>query len=699
MIAGEAGARVPFRPDRLYLGWQHARPVAEPGPPPARPPEPVAPGEVSGGWLAAQRREETRLARPHRRACAWSAAGAGALAAGWAAGVLTGGLAVLGGGACLAVAAVNLRVIWRGQRELRGRVAAEGERVAGFQAVAERAAAVARGRHRRDVQVWRERREVFRRQPQWFPVTLPGAIHRVDVAGGTLAGWSALLTSVAVPRLAAGGEVTVLDLTEGGVAGDLLALARGGGIDPLVWVLPGDLPRLDLGAGLAGDELADVLAVAVAGSGDQGATLGAAPDPTADSALLSRVLGVLGADAGMGSLAAALRALAQVGDPRADVRAGLLTPDQVDRLTGLFGRGAAERVVLDRAFALEARLRVLAPLGSAPVTLPPSRLRLAWLDRRSAALGNRVLASYLAAALTHALRQAPPGRPWLQTLFVLGAERLPGDMLDRLADACETARAGLVLGYRSLPAHVRERLGRGSAAVAFMRLGNADDARVAAEQIGTEHRFVVSQLTQTLGTSVTATTGDSYTSTVGTADSVTDSASVTDTAGRSRGRGTSHGGGFAPFGEISGSASRDRSTSRALSDSVALTEGINASTAWGWSTSQAFGTSDSLAAGAQRSREFLVEQHELQQLPASAVLLSYAGPGGRRVVLADANPAIVGLPTATPLTLDEALARLRSRAGGRGAAWTEDPGATKGRRATREGGVFRRPGGEQETEA
>jgi hypothetical protein len=663
VIAGETGARVAFRPDRVYLGWQHARPVAEPGPPPARPPEPVASGQVSGGWLAAQRREETRLGRPHRRACAWSAAGACALLAGWVAGVLTGGLAVLGGGACLAVAAGNLRVIWRGDRELRGRVAAEGERVAGFRVAAEQAAAVARARYQRDVQAWREQREVFRRQPQWFPVTLPGVIHRVDVAGGTLAGWSALLTSVAVPRLAAGGEVTVLDLTEGGVAGDLLALARGGGIDPLVWVLPGDLPRLDLGAGLAGDELADVLAMAVAGSGDQGA----GPDPAADAALLSRVLGVLSEDAGLGSLAAALRALAQVGDPRADVRARLLTADQVDRLTGLFGRGAAERVVIDRAFALEARLRALAPLGTAPAALPPSRLRLAWLDRRAAALGNRMLASYLTAALTHALRQAPPGRPWQQTLFVLGAERLPGDMLDRLADACETARGGLVLGYRSLPAHVRERLGRGSAAVAFMRLGNADDARAAAEQIGTEHRFVVSQLTQTLGTSVTVTTGDSYTSTVGTADSVTDSASVTDTAGRSRGRGTSHGGGFAPFAESTGSVSRDRSTSRAVSDSVALTEGLNANTAWGWSTSQALGTSDSLAAGVQRSREFLVEQHELQQLPASAVLLSYAGPGGRQVVLADANPAIAGLPTATPLTLDEALARLHraGRAGGR----------------------------------
>jgi hypothetical protein len=44
------------------------------------------------------------------------------------------------------------------------------------------------------------------------------------------------------------------------------------------------------------------------------------------------------------------------------------------------------------------------------------------------------------------------------------------------------------------------------------------------------------------------------------------------------------------------------------------------------------------------------------------VLLTYAGPGGRQVVLADANPAIIGLPTATMTPLDQALAAL---AGGR----------------------------------
>lgn len=653
---GTAGARpgawprqdAAFRPDRVYLGWQHAPACAEPGPPPTRPPA-VAADQVSAAWLAAQRREEDNLARPSKLACACCVLAACVLAASWLTGLLSTGLTVLGGGACLAAVTASLRAIWRGERQLRAAVAAEGIRVAEFRAAAERQQAARQAEHARQVRAWRQRSAAFRRRPQWHPVCLPGGIHRVDVAGGTLAGWSALLTSIAAPRLAAGGEVTVLDLTEGAVADDLLSLARACGIDPLIWVLPADLPRLDLDAGLAADALADVLAVTVSASDGEGT----AGDPARDAALLGRVLGVLGGDAGIGELMAALRALAQVGDPRADVRSGLLTTGQLDRLTGLFGRGATERVVIDRAWAIEARLRVLERLGSAPASLGPSRLRLAWLDRRAGAVGNKVLGTYLTVALTQVLRQAPAGRPWHQTLFVLGAERLSPDVLDRLADACEVSRAGLVMGYRSIPAQVGERLGRGNAAVAFMRLGNARDARAAAEQIGTEHRFVVSQLTQTVGASVTATTGDSYTTTVGTADSVTDSASVTDTAGRSTGRGRSHGGAFAPFGESTDSVSRDRSAARARSDSVSITEGINSSTAWGWSTSQAIGTNESLARGSQRSREFLVEQHELQQLPQSAVLLTYAGPGGRRVVLADANPAIIGLPTATLAGPDE----------------------------------------------
>jgi hypothetical protein len=55
----------------------------------------------------------------------------------------------------------------------------------------------------------------------------------------------------------------------------------------------------------------------------------------------------------------------------------------------------------------------------------------------------------------------------------------------------------------------------------------------------------------------------------------------------------------------------------------------------------------SLAIAAQRAREFLVEARELQQLPPSALVLCYPGSTGRAVLLADANPAIMTLPTAT----------------------------------------------------
>jgi hypothetical protein len=257
-----------------------------------------------------------------------------------------------------------------------------------------------------------------------------------------------------------------------------------------------------------------------------------------------------------------------------------------------------------------------------------------------------MLGTYLVASLTHLLRQSVPGEPWAHVICLLGADRLGGDVLDRLADACEASRTGLVLAFRSIPPSVRARLGRGNAAVAFMRLGNGDDARAASELIGTEHRFVVSQITDTVGTSLTDTWGGSYTSTVGTADSVATSASAGTNAGRSRGRGRSQGG-LAPFGDFNSSSSRDSSYSVSESDSVSLTEGINSGTSWGVSLSRALGENASLGRTAQRSREFLVEADELQRLPPSAMIVSYPARSGRSVVLADANPAIITLPSAT----------------------------------------------------
>ena len=283
-------------------------------------------------------------------------------------------------------------------------------------------------------------------------MAVPDEIDRIDVAGGTLPGWSALITLLGATRLYSGGHLTVLDLSEGAIAKDLIELARRGGDEPLVWVLPVDLPRLDLGATLAPEAFADVLAHVVSVSEEHRTTR----DLSFDNAILERVLEVLGENATINQVTAALRALAQVGDPRDDLRFGLITATQLERIGTLFGRGVSDRVVIERAWALGAQLRKLETLGSEAVRLPPARLRVVSMDRQAGVFGNRVLGTYVTTALTHILRQSPASeRPWYHTIIVAGADKLRGDVLDRLMDACETSRTGLVLTYRSLTPTVR----------------------------------------------------------------------------------------------------------------------------------------------------------------------------------------------------------------------------------------------------
>jgi hypothetical protein len=197
-----------------------------------------------------------------------------------------------------------------------------------------------------------------------------------------------------------------------------------------------------------------------------------------------------------------------------------------------------------------------------------------------------------------------------------------------------------------MPPHVRQRVGRGNAAVAFMRLGNSEDAEAASKQLGMAHRFVLSQLTETIGTSVSDTLGGSYTSTVG--DSASSAASASDSESRSTGAGRTSpsGAGVLPW-RGGGSRSAQSGTSRGTSVSASLTTGITTSTAWGVSTSRATGDNESLARSLQRSRELIVEPSELQRLPVTAMIVSHRAGARRRVVLADANPAIGTLPVAT----------------------------------------------------
>ncbi len=645
--------------NRLVVGYQYATPHPQPGPPPRRPTPPEH-ERLNPDWAAAQRREESLLSRPLKATFGIAvASGLTAFALGVAGllNVLVAGLGVI---CCALVAAVSGYAIWQGERALRSRLAEERARVGKMREAQESRLFAWQAEHATRMREWQELRVAYERQKRWYAVCAPDGVHRVDIAGGTLSGWSAMLTTVGANRLAAGGEVTVLDLTEGAVALDLIGFARASDVDPLVWVLPDDLPRLDLGTGLGRDALADLLAQVGSVTDEQAS----ARDLSLDTSVLEWVIDVLAGNppenqhrqVTVAAVTAGLRALAQAGNPRDDVAAGLITAGQADRLTAMFGRAAIERVVLERAWILEAQLRRLAPVGSGPAPLPRSALRVVALGGRVGAVGSRVLATYLTVALTHLLRDTEPGPPWQHTLFVLGADKLRGDVLDRFTDACERSATGLVLAYRGIPAQVRQRLGRGNAAVAFMRLGNAEEAKAASEQIGTEHRFVLSQLTETIGVSVTDTTSSAYTSTTGSANSAATSWSQSQGRSRSTGHGHSDGSLLLPS-RASFSRSVQTGDSQGTTESESVSASVSTSTAWGMTTSKATGDSETLARALQRSREFLVEQHELQQLPASAMIITYAGPAGRRVVMADANPGIGGLDAATVLTLEESCGR------------------------------------------
>ncbi|WP_344839211.1 hypothetical protein, partial [Actinocorallia longicatena] len=585
--------------NRVYVGWRYDQAHPDPGPEPRRPQAPLA---VPATWQEeAERYEgETLLNRPLK----WTMAGAALAAVGfvllglWA--LLPWPFAGVGLLACGVIGGITGWSIWQGEQAMRIRKRAEKARrdreqvrLEQRRAEAEDSYALARSR-------WEDKRTAFENQHEWHPVPVPSGVDRVDVAGGTLSGWSAAVTLMGAARLTAGSQVTVVDLSEGAVAQELIDLSRE---DPLVWVLPSDLKRLDLGARLTPDALADVLSQTVNATEPESTVR----DASIDNSILERVIRVLGGTPSVAQITAALRALAEVGDPRDDLRAGLLTDAQLDAISHLFGRTAADRVVLERAWTLESQLRTLTDLGSDPVALPPAQLRVLSLDRRSGVSTNRVLATYVTTTLTHMIRQAPTSTPWSHTVFLCGAEKLRGDVLDRLSDACETTGTGLVLMYRTIAPHVRERLGRGNSAVGFMRLGNADDAAAAAGYLGTESHLLLSELTET---ATPADPTDPYSSTVAYARRSSGGHALTEPV------------------------IRPSPPPRALADAIATGTWPRTLTP---------------PDGPGRSRELRPERRQLQDLPPTAMVFTHANT----VHLVDANPGIMTLPTAHPLSDDE----------------------------------------------
>jgi len=368
--------------------------------------------------------------------------------------------------------------------------------------------------------------------PRWLQVAAHEDVSRLDVFGGTGLGRQNMVTGLGWELLEQR-AVIVLDLTQDRVADGLLARVACDGISFQDYELPADLGETPLLAGLSGEEIASLI-VEVVHADDASAT---AAGRATDLMILKKILGVLGADASMGRLHAALTALLgdapSSGSPSSGSTAaasGELTGDEHASLGALFGDGF-RRQVTGNLVRLAAVVEPLTALGTGTGIRQPARLTCL-----SLAEGPRDVAADLTAALvvqwvTRAVSAAgsSAGEGLADdgsgpAVILAGADEQSTRHLGRLTAVCERYDIPLVRTFSRLTEESARHLD--TRHTAFLRLATRPEALRAAEHIGLERRFVAGRFahSRSLSRSRTRTTSEA----------------VSHTSGRTEGEATTH---------------------------------------------------------------------------------------------------------------------------------------------------------------
>nr|WP_221308827.1 hypothetical protein [Nocardiopsis mwathae] len=634
-----------------YIGWRHELQVPDPGPAPRRPAPPDR-AAVTDEWRAAQRRLEARTNLPLRALLAALTLVALVCVALWPLRILPGLLALGLCLACLAMAAPLLVALVQSRQVMADRLRREEERLAEVQ---ERREAELRDRqeeHARLYAEWQARKRAFEAQPRWYGVRVPDDTGTVVVAGGTEAGWSALLTTIGASRLRCGRDLTVVDLSGRALAADLMALVKRAGITPRVRVLPADLQRLHLGTDLDGSQRARILS-----------SVSCALDPKADieidEMLLLRILDVIGPGASVSALIGGLRALSEPGDGAAagggDPALKLLSPEQRAEIRERCGGGTcgSDRSVMERAWELERRIAPFEGIGTRCGDEPYAQFKVIATDRASGDVAARVYGTYAVAALRELLELRARGpeiarrplQPWANTIVVCGADALPAAEVDRLVGAATWSGAGLVLMLREVGERTAHRLAAHGVFPVLMRQPTSASAARAASWLATG-RVADSAAA---GAAVEAASG---TDLPATADGHAEPAparlpmhQLTEVIGEALNDAV--GGGYLAEDGEGVTAPVPVRTAAPPVPPLDLVRHIRVASVWGRATTQA--TEIGEADGAAPVSGYPVDGHGLRTLPPTAMVV----PGADGPVLADANPGILALPTASLSTVEE----------------------------------------------
>ena len=495
--------------------------------------------------------------------------------------------------------------------------------------------------HQRAAAAWQQREEAWQQAElsrldnvdEWGSAEVPAARLRTDVFGGSLRGWQALLTTHGASLLASQ-PVLAVDLTGEVVCQELTDTARAAGVPAAVWLLPAQLGASGVLAGLSAAQFADALAEAVHTAGTAGA---ARAERAVDTRVLEQLHGALGGDVTPARLAAAVRAALGHAD-----RPAVLSPGEQALISSELFPAEYRRQIEPNLVRIEAFLTALAQHteqpGQPPGTPePPAYYTCLALEPAARSARAEVLAALAVQWLTVQVTSSNDPAP---AVIIAGADEISRPHLERLAGACERRGVPLTLLFRHLRDTGLSMLGGGAAA--FMRLGHHGEAEQAAAYIGRQYRFVLSNVTASLGGSDTHTITE------------TEGQTVTDTI---------HIGGQAGWkGRVPRRGVRDRGTDESQRPSRSRSVARNWSTARSWAES----TNWSNAAASQRVYEYAVEPAVLQNLPDQALLLVTRGSGGPVLRSVECDPAIVTLPRVSVRPLPDP-ADVRSAGQGTGA--------------------------------
>lgn len=479
--------------------------------------------------------------------------------------------------------------------------------------------------------------------PLWYPVPLESRPSRLDVFGGTGDGWASLVTTLGCGLLETGARVLVLDVSEQQVGEALAAYAAPRGTPVTQLDLPQELSSLDVLGDLSAEAVAEVIAEAVSSMrpAGEGSDLRAL-----DAEVVEVVAKRLDGQVSFDRLAAGIKVLRRVYDPYDGE--GPLSATEITRLNGCVDLvGQTERVQQEMQF-LTGQLELLAqqqPLPADPSPVWPNTgltvLSTDGTHARRKDFTDRVIFH----RLVHDLRSRRTGRDG-DVLVVAGADHLGRESLEALVRQARICRVRLVLLLEHLRGDLESILGGGDSAAVLMRMGNTAEAEAAAKFIGRDHTFVLSQLTEQTGQTLTE----------GTAYSTGEQESTAHTRGRALTLGTQIQRGSAmnkqDAKELFSSPSQ-RSTSSGSSRSISYNSSITQTRAQTWqdTVNRSQATTTNEGATYARTYDFTIEPTTLQSLAATAFFLVETGPSGRRVVCGDCNPGIAMLDRVSPAPL------------------------------------------------